>query len=118
MKELIKDDVGVLSTTLVNIGGKQVPIDTCYNKKDFPDVKISEEVIKNPKFKVGVGLLHYNNIAYPFRVQAVDYRKRICKISALGNNYVETVNENIIEVSFDIINKEFETFIIPVERKL
>ena len=118
MEEYIKDDVGVLSTTFVNVGEKQVPIDTCYNKKDFPDIRISEEDVKNPKLKVGVGLLHYNNTAYPFTVYNVDYVKRVCKLVAMGNNYVETVNSNLMEVSFDIINKEFETFTIPIEHEL
>ena len=114
MKESIKDDVGVLGTTFVNIGRKQVSIDTCYNKKDFPNVKISEEDVKNPKLKVDVALLHYNNTAYLFRVHEVDYVKRICKLVAMGNNYVETINSNLMEVSFDIINKEFEIFTITM----
>lgn len=87
-------------------------------KEYIQDVKMSEKDVKKPKLKVGGGLLHYNNAVYPFRICEIDYAKRVCKLVALGNNYVETVNGNLITVSFDIINKEFETFTIPIEHEL
>lgn len=118
MEDLVKNDIGILNTTLVNIGRKQVRMDTCYNKKDFPETIIYEEDIKNPKLKVGVGLLHYNNTAYPFRVHKVNYDKRTLEMFAYGNNFVETVDIKPTEVSFDIINKEFEIFNFPVEHEL
>jgi len=74
--------------------------------------------MKELKFKVGNGLIHHNNIAYIFKVVAVSQQHNFYVIIPQGNNYVETLNGDIMLVSADIIEKEFSLIELPVEVEL
>ena len=74
--------------------------------------------MKKLKFKEGDGLIHHNNIAYIFRVVAVNQEHNFYTIVPQGNNYVETLNGNIMLVSADIIEKEFYPIEAHIEIEL
>lgn len=68
----------------------------------------------NPKFKVLDGILHYNDIHYPFIIINIDINNKVYSIIPLGNNAIGNTS-NIVEVPFDIIHKEFHYFEVPKE---
>lgn len=90
------------------------------NHEEIKEIAKITSVFKpkiSSKLQIGDGLLHYNDEHYPFVVVAIDKINKICTISPLGSNYVEA-KTNTQEVSFDIIDKEFNYFTIPIERDL
>jgi hypothetical protein len=67
------------------------------------------------KLKIGDGLLHWSNYAYPFRVCFVAQDAKVVGIIAMGEN---NIDDMIHIVSFKTINEEYTYITLPIEHKL